>query len=139
MSVCGDTGGAGANKDLAWMSKRMAGMEFTPKPTSVDLSTRMLNDELRSGRMKVDPKGLIARDAKLCTRKSKYHSDVMPAARYALHGAFNWLAKELPLPPNPNDGDAIWARRISRWNREKNEQKMNRRHISPPRRHPLAS
>ena len=139
MSVCGDTGGAGANKDLAWMSKRMAGMEFTPKPTSVDLSTRMLNDELRSGRMKVDPKGLIARDAKLCTRKSKYHSDVMPAARYALHGAFNWLAKELPPPPNPNDGDAIWARRISRWNREKNEQKMNRRHISPPRRHPLAS
>jgi hypothetical protein len=139
MSVCGDTGGAGANKDLAWMAKRMAGMEFTPKPTSVDLSTRMLNDELRAGRMKVDPKGLIARDAKLCSKKSTYHSDVMPAARYALHGALNWLAKEVPPPADPNDADAIWARRMARWNQQEIAKKRTGPRIAPPRRHPLAS
>jgi hypothetical protein len=102
VSVCGDTGGAGANKDLKWMSKRMGGLVMIPKPTSVELSTRLLNDEFRSGRMKVNPFGLISRDAKICTKKETYHSDIMAAARYAHHGAYHYLAKE---PDDAHDGE----------------------------------
>ena len=94
VSACGDTGGAGANKMLEVLAKRFNGLQFTPKPTSVEVSMRLFNDEFRSGRMKVDPFGLIARDCKLCTKSGIYHSDVMAAARYAHHGAYNFLAKE---------------------------------------------
>lgn len=94
VSLCADTGGAGANKMLEALAKRFRGMEFTPKPTSVETSMRLLNDELRSGRMRLDPFGLIARDCKLCTKGGVYHSDIMAAARYAHHGAYNFLGKE---------------------------------------------
>ena len=97
-SICADTGGAGAVKMLEWLKPRLMGLDFTPKPTSVDVSERMLNDEFRSGRLRVNPLGLIARDAKICTNPETYHSDVMPATRYAFHGAYSWLSKEKPKP-----------------------------------------
>jgi len=92
-SICADTGGAGANKMLEHLKPRLGGLEFTLKPTSVETSTRLLNDEFRSGRLKINPIGLIARDAKICTNPESYHSDIMAALRYAHHGAYNFLSK----------------------------------------------
>lgn len=109
VAACGDTGGAGANKAMATISKRVGGIHWTPKPTSVELSMRLLNDELRSGRLKVNPKGLIARDCRLCTKNGKYHSDVMAALRYAQHCATNFMAKP-PPPPETDD-----ERRVRQW------------------------
>jgi hypothetical protein len=108
-SICADTGGAGANKMLAHLAPRLGGLVFTPKPTSVETSLRLLNDEFRSGRMRVNPLGIIARDAKICTNPETYHSDVMAALRYAHHGAYHYLNK--PAPP-PEDDD---TRRKRQW------------------------
>ena len=108
-SICADTGGAGANKMLLHLAPRLGGLTFTPKPTSVETSMRLLNDEFRSGRMRVNPLGLIARDAKLCRRGGAYHSDIMAGLRYAHHGAYHYLSK---APPPPEDDD---ARRRRQW------------------------
>jgi len=92
VAACGDTGGAGATKALATISKRLDGLVLTPKPTSVETSQRLLNDEFRSGRFRVDPFGRIARAAKTCL-KGKHEADTMAACRYAHHGAYHYLAK----------------------------------------------
>lgn len=118
-AICADTGGAGAVKMLEWLSPRLMGLEFTAKPASVEVSERMLNDEFRSGRLKVNPLGLIARDAKICTNPETYHSDIMPAARYAFHGAYNWLAKEKPKPL-PIDQE-LERKRIARWKQQEKD------------------
>lgn len=118
VAACGDTGGAGANKMLKVLAGRFEGLQFTPKPTSVDTSTRLLNDEFRSCRFKVNPLGLIARDAKICTKVETYHSDVMAACRYAHHGAYNYLAKEDPKPEAVNTDEAIRRRRRAQWQNE---------------------
>lgn len=117
-SVCADTGGAGAVKMLARISPQMGGLQFTPKPTSVETSQRFLNDELRSGRMKVNQLGELAKAFKLC-RKGKHEIDVAAAARYAFHGAYNWLAKE-KKPPLPIDQE-LDRRRIERWKQQEKE------------------
>jgi hypothetical protein len=109
VAACGDTGGAGANKAMATISKRVGGILWTPKPTSVDLSMRLLNDDFRSGRLKVDPHGIIARDCRLCTKTGRYHSDVMAALRYGHHCATHFLGKA----PPPPETDA--ERRIRQW------------------------
>ena len=119
VAACGDTGGAGANKMLKVLASRFKGLEFTPKPTSVETSTRLLNDEFRSGRARVNPLGLIARDAKICTKVETYHSDIMAAARYAHHGAYNFLAKPDPVPESENTDEAIRRRRREAWQRER--------------------
>jgi hypothetical protein len=108
-SACADTGGAGANKMLEHLAPRLGGLTFTAKPTSVETSLRLLQDEFRSGRFRVNPLGLIARDAKICTNPETYHSDIMAACRYAHHGAYHYLNK--PAPP-PEDDD---ARRKRQW------------------------
>ena len=118
VAACGDTGGAGANKMLKVLVARFKGLEFTPKPTSVATSTRLLNDEFRSGRARVNPLGLIARDAKICTKVETYHSDVMAAARYGHHGAYNFLAKADPPVVPENTDEAIRNRRRRAWQRE---------------------
>lgn len=123
MAVCGDTGGAGANKALATVSNRAGGIDFTSKPTSVDLSMRLLNDEFRSGRLKINPLGLIARDAKICTKSETYHSDIMAALRYAHHCTYSYLAKaEKPKEKNPDKEHA--ERRRQAW-REEQERNSN--------------
>jgi len=118
VSVCADTGGAGAGKALKRFSTLAHGLVFEPKPTSVELSTRLLNDEFRSGRARVNPLGIIARDAKICTKVETYHSDIMAAARYGHHGVANFLAKEEPKPKDPNTDEAIRQRRREQWTRE---------------------
>lgn len=95
MAMCADTGGAGAVKAIAWLSKRMNGLVFTPKPTSVELSQRAFNDDLRSGRMKINPHGALAKALKTA-RKDAHEPDVAAAGRYGHHGAYHFLAKAPP-------------------------------------------
>lgn len=118
VSACGDTGGAGAASMLKTLSNRLNGLQLTPKPTSVEVSMRLLNDEFRSRRMRVRRGGLIARDCKLCMRGGIFHSDIMPAARYAQHGALNYLAKP-GKPPETQD------QRRARQSRERRESDAN--------------
>ena len=117
VAVCADTGGAGAVKALATISKRIKGLKFTPKPTDKELSQRLLADEFRSGRARVNPLGHIARGAKTCI-KDKHEVDVMAAARYGHHGVYNFLAEAEPVQP-PRDSDAeIKQRRRDQWAKE---------------------
>lgn len=94
VSVCADTGGAGAASMIKVLANRFRGLQMTPKPTSVEVSMRLLNDEFRSRRLRTRRGGLISRDCKLCLKGGSYHSDVMPATRYAQHGALNYAAKD---------------------------------------------
>jgi hypothetical protein len=110
-AVC-DTGGSGAVKMMAYLKPRFGGLEWTGKPTSVETSQRLFNDELRSGRMILNPLGEVAKAAKQC-RKNKHELDVMAAARYAFHGAYNWLSKGKPAP-KPID-QQLEEQRIARW------------------------
>jgi len=107
IKVIGDNGGHGATKVLKTLEARLGGIEIDSKPTSVADSIGLMNDELRTGRLKVDPKGIIANDFKLTTWKSgkrgveisdAYHSDILAALRYAIHGAQHFRAKA-PKPP----------------------------------------
>jgi hypothetical protein len=104
---CIDTGGAGAVKAIAWLSKRMQGLELTPKPTSVDLSQRAFNDELRSGRARINPNGPLATALKVA-RKGKHEPDVAAAGRYGHHCVYNFLSKEKKKPPtDQNETDRL--------------------------------
>lgn len=120
MSVVGDTGGAGATKALASFAKRINGLKLAGKPTSVETSTRLLNDEFRSGRFRVNPLGKIAKGAKMCL-KDQHEVDVMAACRYAHHGAYHFLAKPKPKEEEKSLDELIkearWAQR-SKENRE---------------------
>ena len=62
--------------------------------------------------MLLNPLGEIAKAAKMC-RKNKHEIDVMAAARYAFHGAYNWLSKGKPAP-KPID-QQLEEQRIARW------------------------
>lgn len=94
-AVCIDTAGAGAAKMIETLKMRLGVMENTPKPTSVDTSRRLVNDELRSLRMKVNPTGELAKALK-SGRKGQHEHDVSAAFRYAQHCAINWMAKDPP-------------------------------------------
>ena len=74
VSVCADTGGAGASKTIVALSKRMEGISMAPKPTDVAHSQRLVNDDFRSGRAKLRPDGLVATGAKSCL-KGKHEAD----------------------------------------------------------------
>lgn len=87
---CMDPGGGGT-KYKATIEKRISGIEFEPKPTSAD--TRLLNDEFRSGRLKLNPKGYVAKAAKKA-RKGHHEPDAMAACRYAQFVASNYLGKK---------------------------------------------
>lgn len=138
MGVCGDTGGAGAGKALLAFSDRVGGIEFTPKPTSVELSMRLMNDDIRSRRMKVNPMGLLVRDMKLCTFTDSYHSDVMAAARYAHHCALNWRSQERQNQQPKTESEIVWARRMNKWNQQKSKNHPRYHLTDRGRKHPLA-
>jgi hypothetical protein len=118
VAMCGDTGGAGAVKALATISKRLNGLRFEPKPTSVELSQRLTNDELRAGRMKLNPLGCVAKGAKVCI-KGRHEADIMAAARYGHHGVYNFLAKAPPTEPTETLDEQIKRRRHEAWAKEK--------------------
>lgn len=107
IKVIGDNGGHGATKVLKTLEARLGGIEIDSKPASVVDSIGLMNDELRTGRLKVDPKGIVANDFKLTTWKNgkrgvemsdSYHSDILAALRYAIHGAQHFRGKA-PKPP----------------------------------------
>ena len=111
IKVIGDNGGHGATKVLKTLEARLGGIQIGSKPTSVADSIGLMNDELRTGRLKVAPKGIIANDFKLTTWKAgkrgveisdSYHSDILAALRYAMHGAQHYRAKA-PKPPETLD------------------------------------
>jgi len=115
---CGD---AGADKMLAYWKKRFGGLELAKKPSDLDVSQRLLNDEFRSRRLKLNPLGVVAKAAKTC-RKGKHEADAMAACRYAFHGAYNWLAKAPADKNTPKTSqeidDELDRKRQARWHRD---------------------
>lgn len=93
-AACADTGGAGAVKMLAYLAPRLGGLVLTPKPSSVETSQRLLGDEIRARRLKLNPLGCVAKGAKTF-RKGTHEPDALAACRYAYHGAYNWLGKDM--------------------------------------------
>lgn len=107
--VVGDTGGHGAVKVLKSLESRLGGYPIEPKPSSVNDSVAIMNDDFRSGRLKLDPSGELARDCLRVVWKvtgakreigKQYHSDLTEAARYAHAGATHFRSKSPPPPPD---------------------------------------
>jgi hypothetical protein len=115
VAICGDNGGLG-KKVIKTLKARFGDLEIAQKPTDVLMSVRLVNDELRTGRLLVDPEGLIAGDAKKVVWKEgkhgveiseAFHSDVMPTLRYAQSVALNWTAKEDDPPKTQDEIDRL--------------------------------
>jgi hypothetical protein len=127
IAIVGDTGGHGAVKVLKSLEARLGGVQMLPKPTNLLDSIGLTNDELRTGRMLVESKGIIAQDFKLTTWKAgkrgqeiseAYHSDILAALRYALHAAQHYRGKAA-APPETLD------QKRYRVMQERRKQEMN--------------
>jgi len=103
--VCVDTGGHGAVKIVESLKGMFGVAKFKVKPSSVLDSIGLVNDEFRTGRLLVDPNGLIANDAALCVWKPNkhgvemsdtFHSDIMAALRYAHSCVYHYQAEAPP-------------------------------------------
>ena len=97
-----------------------ARLSAEPDAATADLlaSIALVNDELRTGRLLVDPNGLIAHDANLVVWKPNkheteisetFHSDVMAALRYAHSCAYHYQAEAPSAPESDED------RRVRQW------------------------
>ena len=104
--IIGDTGGHGAVKVLKSLEARLGGIRILPKPASLLDSIALTNDDFRTGRILLDPRGPIANDCKLVTWapgkikqevSSAYHSDITEAWRYACWGARHFKGRA-PAP-----------------------------------------
>lgn len=111
-SICIDTGGAGARQMVESLKTLFGAFKYTTKPKSVLDSIGLVNDEFRTGRLKVDPRGLIAHDAAMVIWKEgkhevevcdSFHSDIMDALRYAHSCAWHYHS-EAP-PPEESEYD----------------------------------
>jgi hypothetical protein len=132
--IVGDTGGHGAVKCIRSLESRLGhAVLIEAKPASVADSIALMNDDLRTGRMKWDPNGILVADAKLETwepgRKkvkvsSAFHSDALPAARYAHSCAYHWTGK---APKKAETQDEIDRRNILRRKQMQNEYLTGRR------------
>lgn len=109
-SVVGDTGGHGAVKVLKTLEQRLGGYPIMPKPVSVADSVALYNDDMRTGRIRLNPDGQLAADSKKVVWKvtngkreigKKFHSDLTEAARYAHHGATHFMGKASPPALDP--------------------------------------
>jgi hypothetical protein len=108
--IVGDTGGHGATKTIMSLETRLGSTRIERKPASVLDSVALVNDDLRSGRMKWNPQGEIASDAKKVTWKDKakaiessvFHSDLLPAMRYA-HSCASHFTGKAPPPKKTQD------------------------------------
>lgn len=104
MRIVGDTGGHGAVKIIKSLEARLASTAIEQKPASVEDSIALVNGDMRTGRILLDPQGPIVADMKLTTweaarnTKSKrvisdaYHSDILAAFRYAHSCAMHFTA-----------------------------------------------
>jgi hypothetical protein len=99
----GDTGGHGAVKVLKTLEARL-GMAILPKPPSVEVSVGLVNDDMRSRRLRIEPGTELAEDLRLevwevnlrtgrRTIGGDYHSDLTAALRYAHSAAYAFRSK----------------------------------------------
>ena len=116
--ICVDTGGHGARKIMESLKAVFSQYRFAMKPASVADSIGLINDEFRTGRLLVNPRGLVAHDAGLCVWKEgktgvemsdSFHSDVMAALRYAHSVSYHHQAEA--AEPEETDED----RRVRQW------------------------
>ena len=116
--ICVDTGGHGAKKIMESLKAVFGMYTFALKPASLLDSIALLNDELRTGRLLLDPHGLCAHDANLVVWKPNkhevevsetFHSDVMAALRYAHSCAYHYQA-EAPAPEETDED-----RHVRQW------------------------
>lgn len=108
--IVADDGGHGAVKTLKTLEARIGGFEITMKPRDLDVSTGLMNDELRAGRLRVPRDGMCAEDLGQWQYRVKngkrersdvFHSDITEAARYAVWGATAWMGKDPPPALDP--------------------------------------
>lgn len=124
VEMCIDTGGHGARKIAESLKAMLSIYRCRLKPTSVADSIALMNDDFRTGRLLVDPKGLISHDASLVVWKSDkrgveisntFHSDIMAAARYAHSCAYHFMAEAPPKGDEDEDGESTEDRRVRQW------------------------
>ncbi len=110
--IVGDTGGHGAVKVLKTLEARL-GTPILPKPPSVEVSVGLVNDDMRTRRLRIPHGTPLAEDLRLevwevnlrsgkRTIGGDYHSDLTPALRYAHSAAYAYLAKA----PKPEPTEA---------------------------------
>jgi hypothetical protein len=125
-SVVADTGALG-KKIADELTTRWA-LKIEPAEKVRKLEhIELLNDGLRSGKVKVARESRFAMDCMLVEWdrsnpekpeiSDKYHSDICDAVLYAYRKAHHWLEK--PLPAVPNVDDQLFAREVKRMEREK--------------------
>lgn len=111
-TIVGDTGGHGAVKVLKSLESRLGGISIAAKPASLLDSIGIVNDDLRTGRLLLSPRGPIADDARRVVWREgrrgveisdSFHSDITEACRYALWGARHFKAKAPPPEPTRNE------------------------------------
>jgi len=116
--ICIDTGGHGARKIMESLKSVFSAFSYRLKPASLLDSIALVNDEFRTGRLLVDPNGLIANDANLVVWKPEkhevevsesFHSDIMAALRYAQCCAYHHQAETPAAEESDQD------RRIRQW------------------------
>jgi hypothetical protein len=107
----GDTGGHGAKKILRTLAPRL-GIHFQDKPTDVEATVRLMNTDLRAGRMKIRRDGKLAQDMQMevwdVNKAGKRiisgpsHSDLTSSARYGYTAARAFRSVGEPkLPTDP--------------------------------------
>lgn len=115
-AAVGDQGGHGAKKILRSLSPRL-GIHFQDKPTDVETTVRLMNTDIRTGRLKIRRDGKLAQDMMMevwdvdpktgkRTIAGPRHSDITAAARYGYAAASAFRAVGDPVPPT----DPIEAR-----------------------------
>ncbi len=118
--VVGDHGGHAAQKILKTLETRLK-VPIQGKPSDVNVSIGLVNDDLRNRRLFVEDRTPLVKDLGLVTwhidtatkkrvaNKRGYHSDLADAFRYACWGARHWAAKA------PKPVETINDRRDRQW------------------------
>jgi hypothetical protein len=127
-TAVGDTGGHGAVKVLKTLEARLA-MAINPKPPSVDVSVGLVNDDMRTRRLRIPSGTALAEDLRLevwevnirtgkRTIGGDYHSDLTPAMRYAHSAAYAYRSKQ--APPEPTESEKRTMRIMAKAQRARN-------------------
>lgn len=117
----GDSGGHGAVKILNTFRARIGVPIYTPKPTDVEATVRLMNNDLRAGRLRV-PAGPLADDMRMerwavtpsgtRTLRGGYHSDLTAALRYAWHAQYAFRAEAPVTPKNEQEAREMQLREM---------------------------
>jgi hypothetical protein len=117
----GDDGGHGAKKIIRTLAPRL-GIVFSKKPTDVEASMRLINTDLRKGRMKVRRGGELAQDMLMEVWEvnaqgkrvigGQRHSDLTAACRYAYMASYAHKSRGYVI--GPTDPDEIRRLKITK-------------------------